>query len=228
MRNRNKAKIRLVRNEDGSLKAVSYDKGTLKTATSPQQTHTIVINIPAIKIPFYRTLRRLPKKYVALAVLALLAITTAWPLQPNTRNPSVTTKNNASAAQIKSEVRPDYAVMSPKGDGVESLGGYAQINPPGEPKVYAYADKISGVPIKVSQQKMPANIGQDNDKLRSVAEQFNATELIEFDNKSAFIGQSVNGPQSVIYSHEGILVLIASDQKIQNEDWAEYLRNLRF
>lgn len=196
---------------------------------SQNKVATIAVTIPSLKIPSWLNPKKLPKKYVIAGVSTIALIGTIWLAWPSGGSPPLTDEQQGEVAgQIQFKVTPEYAVMSPGGAGVESLGGYALISPPGEPKVYAYTDTIGGVPIKVSQQELPDSIGQDELKLRDLASNFNATEQIQVDDRSAYVGRSVNGVQSVIFARENIMVLIASDAEISNKDWVTYLGDLRF
>jgi hypothetical protein len=209
-------------------KGLNNQKPVAKSSNNQQKTHTLSVTIPAVKLPKAINPKTLPKKYIIAGASAILVFGTIWLVWPSGDKPAQTNEQSQVAGQIAYKVMPDYAVMSPSGAGVESLGGYALISPAGEPKVYAYTDTINGIPIKVSQQELPDSIGNDAQKLRDLASRFNATEQLEVDERSAYVGTSVDGPQSVIFVRENILVLIASDAKVPNKDWVEYLGNLKF
>jgi hypothetical protein len=223
-------------NQKNNLKnsKISTNQNIKHTKTTNNTTHTIAITVPSLKVPSRLSLKILPKKYIIAGTIALISIAIVLVFWPNNK-PADTissdggTNNPQVAGDITYKVNPDYAIMSPDGKGVDDLGGYALITPQNEPnKAYAYADKINGIPIKVSQQKLPDSIKQDALKLQDLASQFNANDKIEVDDRTAFVGTSVNGPQSVIFAREDIMVLIASDAKIPNQDWVKYLGNLRF
>lgn len=133
-----------------------------------------------------------------------------------------------AAGGISTKVSPEYAVLSPGGQGVESLGGYARISQDGKPAVYAYVDSINGIRIRVSQQQQTDSMLADATKVKEIAEQFNAREELEIGDFKAYIGKSMNGPQSVVYSKGTLLVLISSDSEITNKDWVKYIGSLEY
>jgi hypothetical protein len=128
---------------------------------------------------------------------------------------------------IETGVTPSFPVLSIDGSG-DVPGGYARINPPGSPNTYAYVDSLDGIPIKVSQQKAPDSVLADASKIQDLAVQFGATESFDAGELTIYIGKSANGPQSILYTKGGLLVLIAADQPISNSTWIEYISNLRF
>lgn len=133
------------------------------------------------------------------------------------------------AEVVQFDVKPEFAVLSPDGAGVGNLGGFAKISPPDAPPVYTYKDEIVAVPVTVSQQQLPEILQDDRvTKLKELAEQFNAKDEIYVDDDVAYIGTSVKGPQSVVFVKGNILMLIASDTKISNKDWVEYLATLKY
>lgn len=224
-----KGMINGIKTKKAKQKVGSNQASPSQSRESQNKTHTIAITVPTFKLPEFLRPRNIPKKYLISAAVVVAAIGIIWLVWPSgSSSPVSEDQQGEVAGQIQFKVNPEYAVMSPAGAGVESLGGYALISPVGEPKVYAYTDKIGDVPIKVSQQELPDSIGQDALKLRDLASQFNATEQIQVDDRSAYVGISVDGPQSVIFARENILVLIASDAEIPNKQWVEYLGELRF
>lgn len=224
--------VLLVADRDSSLRPINAGKvGNVVHSSdqSPQKAHRYAQKIQKSKLQVFRKPSGFINKYSVGGAAILVVIGMVWLSQQSNDTPAVTGQTTEQATnQIQPRVTPEFAVMSPGGSGVDLLGGYALISPPGETKVYAYADTIAGVPIKVSQQELSSSIGQDANRLRDLANQFNATQEIEADGKPVYIGQSINGPQSVIFTRDNILVLIAADSKIVNDDWVEYIDSLQF
>lgn len=122
---------------------------------------------------------------------------------------------------------PSYATLIPKGKSVEQLGGWTRISPPERDPVYAYVDTIDSVPISVSQQPLPRNFQADTDKaIKEVALSHNATRKLNTGGTTAYIGASSNGPQSVIFSKRGLLILIKSTGTIPDSAWEKYIQSL--
>jgi hypothetical protein len=195
---------------------------------SQNNVKSITINIPAFKVPTNFNKKLLANKYFIAGASLVVLSGIIWLVWPGGNQEQAQTEPAQVAGQVQYRVKPSFSVMSPSGDGVDNLGGYALISPAGEPNVYAYIDEIDNVPIKVSQQELPSEIYNNDARVRELASGFNATEQIRVDDRSAYVGKSIDGPQAVIFVRENILVLIASDSEIPNKSWVDYLGNLRF
>ena len=191
---------------------------------------TISISIPALRIPKRITAHN--KKPVILVGLVTLVVVTAAVVITRT---NMNEANNSGEVQgavtsnIPIGVTPSFPVLTPNGNGVEDLGGFANIAPKDAPPVYAYADSIGDKKIKVSQQQLPDALRTDQtSKLKELAQGFNANTPLEIGDNTAYVGASAKGAQSVVYIKGENLVLIASDDTISNSDWVTYIGNLRF
>lgn len=122
---------------------------------------------------------------------------------------------------------PDYQTVLPKGKSIEELGGWQQVSPPGSDPVFAFADTVDGVSVSVSQQPLPESFKTDIEgRVAELAKKFNATTQLEADDMTVYVGTSAKGPQSVIFTKKGLLVLIKSQQKIQDSAWTAYISSL--
>lgn len=122
---------------------------------------------------------------------------------------------------------PQYQTVIPDGTSIAQLGGWKRISPPENDPVFAYADKIGGVAIAVSQQPLPASFkGSVASSVAELAKGYNATVKVEAKDTTAYIGTSAKGPQSVIFTKKDLLILIKSQQKISNDDWSKYITSL--
>ena len=135
-------------------------------------------------------------------------------------------KNGSVSAEIPINQTPEFTVLKPSDRDIAALGGYAKISPEGAPPVYAYVDEINGIRIRVSQQELPSNIKRDSKELEKLANDFNANRNTFTDNNTIYIGESTKGPQSLIFRHDDLLVLISSDNKISDEAWKAYIQLL--
>lgn len=132
--------------------------------------------------------------------------------------------NNALSDSVESL---EYQTILPKGKPIGELGGWKRVSPDGSDPVFAFADKIGDTPISVSQQPLPQSfIGNVETKVAELAKTYNATTKIEAGVVTAYIGASSKGPQSVIFTKNSLLILIKSDQKIEDSAWAEYIKSL--
>lgn len=122
----------------------------------------------------------------------------------------------------------EYQTVLPEGKSITSLGGWKRVSPSDGEPVYAYVDTISGVTVSVSQQPLPDTFkGSTDDNVAKVAKKFNATNKLEAGNTTAYIGTSAKGPQSVIFSRNGLLILIKSQKQIDNKAWISYIESLQ-
>ncbi len=137
--------------------------------------------------------------------------------------------SSSSSTVVKRGVSsPDYQTILPAGKTIQELGGWGRISPPHKNPVYAYIDNVSKVQIDVSEQPLPANFQSGTaDKVAQLAQNFNANEKIAAGGTTIYIGTSSNGPQSVIFSKDNLLVLIKSAATISNSQWATYVNSLQ-
>jgi hypothetical protein len=121
--------------------------------------------------------------------------------------------------------KPTFAYSLPKGSQSEIEG---DVRYDSQRKVANYKDSIGGIEITISQQPLPDSFKEGTeDKVKKLAEGFSATEVISTANPTAYLGNDVKGPQTVIFSKKNLLVFIQSAGKIDNHDWAEYITNLQ-
>jgi uncharacterized protein YbaA (DUF1428 family) len=154
------------------------------------------------------------KGTIALAVVACLAVGLAV---------RTIAANNSDAAAKK----PTYQTVLPKSKSISQLGGWKRISPPGKDPVFAFADTIDGIPVSVSQQPLPASFkGDAVNQTAEVAKKFNATDKIEAGGIDVYVGTSIKGPQSVIFTKDNLLVFIKSEKKIKDTSWAAYAHSL--
>lgn len=128
-------------------------------------------------------------------------------------------KNNPTA--------PTYNTVLPQDQSVDELGGWQRVSPPESEPVFAYNDHIDDIAINVSQQPIPESFaGNVGANVKSLAESYSATTVIEAGETTVYIGRSSRGPQSVIFTKNNLLVLIKSQGTIKHESWARYINAL--
>lgn len=116
---------------------------------------------------------------------------------------------------------PSFQAVLPADKSINALGGWTRVSPPGQPQAFAYSDSIDGVTIRVSEQQLPAT-----SSVTDIAKGYNATDKITAGKITAYIGTSFKGPQSVIFTEKGLLILIGSTSKINNSAWTDYIESL--
>lgn len=123
---------------------------------------------------------------------------------------------------------PQYPTVLPVGKTIEDLGGWARVSPPESDPVFAFKDTIDDVEVFVSQQPIPSNFESDiENSLAQLAQQFNANEHITAGDTQAYLGTSVEGPQSVVLTKNSLLILVKSVSKLSNRQWEQYLATLQ-
>lgn len=136
-------------------------------------------------------------------------------------------KNSATDAPEKKTEQPQFSTILPSGKPINQLGGWSRVSPPNTDPVFAYNDKIGTTPVNVSQQPLPDSFNSDVDgKIADLAKKYSAEVQITAGSTKVYIGTSSKGPQSVIFSKNNLLILIKSQEKIDDKDWSKYIESL--
>jgi len=134
----------------------------------------------------------------------------------------------ANEAAEKAGENPGYSTVTPNGKSISTLGGWQRISPPEKDPVFAYTDKVGKVSISVSEQPMPASFNNDiAGQVAEVAKKFNATNTLDAGGTKIYIGTSAKGPQSLIFAKNSLLVLIKSQEKVDDKAWTAYVSSLK-
>lgn len=134
----------------------------------------------------------------------------------------------ANNSTVQTGVQPNFRAVLPASTSIEDLGGWQKLTPPNSDPFYVYIDEIDSILVNVSQQSLPSGFSSDVDtKVSEVAKGYNATSTLDANGTKVYIGNSAKGPQSVIFSKNGLLILIVSQQKIQDESWISYINSLK-
>lgn len=185
-----------------------------RLATGPRWRHAITSILAS---PYQRLHQEKPRLAVALAIALLVAGCIGGVLLY--RNTLANNRLNKS---------PQYNTLTPTETPVEQLGGWQRISPPGKDPVFAYVDTIEGVSVSVSQEPLPVAMQVDTDsKVAEIAKRLNATTVIAAGETRVYIGISAKGPQSVVFTKNGLLIFIKSQKKITDIAWAQYIKSLQ-
>lgn len=126
------------------------------------------------------------------------------------------------------EAKPEFSTILPAGKAISDLGGWTLISPKDTDPVYTYTDRLNGVGINISEQTLPENFKEDtNQKIENLALGFNASQKISANGLTVYIGTSTDGPQSIIFCKNNLLILIKSDTAISNDQWVAYINSLQ-
>lgn len=193
---------------------------------------------PIEKLPRKRLrLPTIPKKvfiiFLIISVILGLSVTIFWyiKLPQDIKNNILKDKSPETTSVDETPVlakgTPSFSGVLPKGKTIANYGGWTRISPEDTEPVYAYSDSIDGININVSQQSLPENFKDGPDaQLGILAQDFHATQQLHANDFVAYIGTSVDGPQSVIFIKKDILIMIKSSTIIINSSWINYLNSL--
>lgn len=144
------------------------------------------------------------------------------------RHPAATqTTTTGSNAPLPKE-NPPFATILPKGKSATSLGGWTRVSPSDRNAVYAYVDRIDTTSIIVSQQPIPESFASDpSGSIQKLAEGYSADHTLVVGDITVYLGKSAKGPQSLIFTTRGLLVLIKSSATIAEDRWVSYIKSLQ-
>lgn len=129
------------------------------------------------------------------------------------------------AVLAESTTKPNFTYALPDGDA-SSIDGTVRFDP--KRKVVNYKDTVAGVSVTVSQQQLPEGLKEDSqEKIKKIAADFSATRALTTATPTAYIGDSIEGPQTVIFTKKDLLIFVLSANKVDDKDWAEYVTTLR-
>lgn len=187
------------------------------------------VNFRKLRDKYVATLRRVAKKFsikqqmmLTGGVVVIVAAVFTVPYLQNHYG-LLGGKKQSSEASVK---KPQYGTLVPK-NLTSSDVNWKRVSPANRDPVFAYADKVNGVSVSVSQQPLPesfkANVDESIEKL---AKDFAATDKVTVGSTTFYVGTSHNGPQSVILAKSNLLILIKSTQVISDNIWSEYINSL--
>jgi len=145
------------------------------------------------------------------------------------RHPATTTQGSetANGAQLPKET-PSFSTILPSGASASKYGGWTRVSPSDRNAVYAYTDTLAEVAIIVSEQPIPDSFKSDQTgSIQKLAESYSADRTFDTDGTTVYIGKSSKGPQSLIFTEHGLLVLIKSSSTVSDDQWKTYIKSLR-
>lgn len=199
--------------------------------SQPKSLHYDNLNSKKIKKQHLKC-RLKPKKRLIIITAGLLIIILISIVYFTTiHNSKASLKNDIKTTDTTKKLvksTPKFKTIIPAGKNIKDLGGWTRVSPADSDPVFAYVDKIGNISINVSQQPLPTDFETDTDsQLEQLAQSFKASEKISVGAYTIHIGTSAEGPQSVIFSKNGLLILIKSASKIDNNSWAQYINSLQ-
>lgn len=142
-----------------------------------------------------------------------------------TNNQSVLSSNSS---KIPLNVTPEFKVLVPGGKRIEDLGGFAKVSPPNSAAAYAYVDSIGETRIKLTQQQLPQQFKEKPvTELEKLAKNYNASKLIQINDIAAYMGKSEEGPQTLIFMKDDLLVFAVAESELEEIQWVQYVSGLK-
>jgi hypothetical protein len=180
------------------------------------------MSVAALFRGLFSTKRSIIATCIAAVILISVSVAASSVHQQN-----LAKKASASGDQHKILENLEYQTVLPDNKSIDSLGGWKRVSPPNTDAVYAYIDAIDGIAISVSQQPLPASFKDDSDgQVAELAKKFDATDKLTAGDTKVYYGTSAKGPQSVIFTKNGLLILMKSQAKIDPNSWAKYIKSL--
>ena len=171
------------------------------------------------------TPRRIDKRLVIAAAVVLIA-SASYGIVTTIQHNAASKQATEAAAELVENL--EYQTVLPAGNSISELGGLQSISPTNSQPVFAYGDSIENIPINVSQQPLPDDMRTSPAaKIADLAEKFNATNKVAAGDTTIYIGTSAKGPQSVLLTKNNLLILMKSEKKIADNDWAAYAASLK-
>lgn len=122
---------------------------------------------------------------------------------------------------------PNFEPVLPTGKTIKDFGGWQKLTSPNGDAFYVFVDTINGVNVNVSQQILPGKFkGDENNKMIELARAYKANIKLDADGTRVYIGTSAKGPQSVLFTKKGVLVLMKSWSTIPDAEWVAYIKSL--
>lgn len=176
---------------------------------------------PLPGLPRFSWNRKMTK--IALGAAAAVGVLAVLYSLPVTQQLLPSSKNEGPALSAAST--PSYQTILPAG---KTDITWQRVSPPDRDPVFAYSDMLENVKIAVSQQPIPDNFKPNvADSVANLAKSYAATDKVTAGDTQLYVGTSGQGPQSVIFTKNGLLVLIKSSGKIPDAAWARYVESLQ-
>lgn len=193
---------------------------------APQKTSTFSDFLPSkpMLVAFARRLFSTKKAIITTSIVTLVAISLIAVVAIHQYDMGKNTDDTNLSAAVDSL---EYQTILPDGKSINDLGGWKRVSPSKSDPVYAYIDTIGETSINVSEQPLPKSfIGDTDDQVAELAKKFSATNKIDTQGITVYVGTSSKGPQSAIFTKNSLLILIKSQEKIDDTSWITYVKSL--
>ena len=181
----------------------------------------------------FLSIKQLSGRSKVIVLLLIIAISSlsyyllSRPITPdNTPDPASNTVNSPKRPTLQKGT-PDYNTLLPTGKNIDQLGGWTRVSPTDRNPAYAYTDQIGSIKIIVSQQPIPDDFKKDASKIKQFAQTYSAGHEITDGDTRIYSGVAEDGPESIIFSKNNLLIFIKADRALAESELISYIRSLQ-
>lgn len=196
---------------------------------------TININVPKFNLPKIK-IKKLPRlslpainyRRLGVSLVALLFIASGvWFGFGKIHNHS-TASSDKAVDYVSDRTTPSFTPVAPKDEPQLAKFSPNVTHYDGHHDTYSYSDLLPGGHITVSEQSMPTKFGQGSQGLAALAVSMGATQPIVTNKGTAYINTDPkSGSQVIVFSLNGLLILINSPYGHSSGTWKSYIENLQ-
>ncbi|MBI5357358.1 hypothetical protein HZB74_00700 [Candidatus Saccharibacteria bacterium] len=167
-----------------------------------------------------------PKTYLIIGFIVFIVGAASFLLiNRDNKDNAPSAEQTATTSQVKEEPvshdPPFSPALPPSGINKEEVS----YNP--ERNFAKFDDSIDGIAIAVSQQSLPEDFKSDPEaKLEELAKGFEATKIIQTGSGLAYIKETEEGPETIIFKKFDLLVFIRTQNKVSETSVISYINNL--
>lgn len=174
----------------------------------------------------YLNSKKLKLATIPFVILLVVGIVVTKPFSHHISVHDVQGASQSNSPSIEKDAKPDFATLYPADKTIEQLGGFTRVSPPDSAPAYAFADAVENIKIKLTQQQLPDALKTSPTGVEDLAKRYNATKLLQVDNTNVYLGKSEKGPQTAIFTKDGLLVFVVAEKELSEIQWVRYVTNL--
>lgn len=167
-----------------------------------------------------------PKTYLlAGSVIFVIGIISFVAISKDNKNNTIATESDGTTNQVKEEPVSHDPPFSPAlpSSGIEKED--ISYNP--ERNFAKFDDSIDGIAVSVSQQSLPEDFKSDSEsKLEELAKGFDTTKTIQAGSGLAYIKETDEGLETIIFKKFDLLIFIRTQDKVSDDSVVQYIDNL--
>lgn len=165
------------------------------------------------------------KVYVIIGCTLLILLMGSFVYNRFIHKPTHQTPPKSYTSSKLEKGTPKYDTLLPAGKTIDNLGGWTRVSPGTASPVYAFSDRVDGIGVIVSEQPLPDALTKPG-ALEEFTKAYSADHKVSVEGTDIYIGTSAKGPQSAILTKSNLLILIKTDSKLTDAQWATYVGSL--